>query len=82
MKIIATLIGEKSAKTGVVLGVKSSAYDTIFGDYAPLYPPIIGSYLEPIDPYLDEDPAYKDDIIKDIPKNVLDTYRDPKTGKL
>jgi ABC-type glycerol-3-phosphate transport system substrate-binding protein len=81
VKIIATPIGEMSAKMGVVLGAKSSAYDTIYGDYAPLYPFIIGGYLEPIDPYLDEDPAFRDDIVNDIPKNVLDTYRD-KTGKL
>jgi multiple sugar transport system substrate-binding protein len=82
IEIIATPIGEQSAKMGVVLGSKSSSYDTIYGDYGPLYPFIIGGYLEPLNKYLDEDPAYRDDILKDIPKNVLDTYRNPKTGEL
>ena len=32
--------------------------------------------LEPLEPYLDKDPAYKKDILADIPENVLNLYRD------
>jgi len=82
VKIIATPIGEHTTKAAVALSANTTSYDTIYIDYAILLSFIKGGFLECINPYLDEDPAFRDDVLKDIPANVLATYSDPDTGKL
>ena len=64
------------AKTAVAMASKSDRYDVIFDDYD--YSPqfIAEGALENLEPYLDKDPAFKKDILADIPENVLDLYRD------
>jgi ABC-type glycerol-3-phosphate transport system substrate-binding protein len=63
-------------KTAVALSSKSDRYDIIYEDYY-LLPQLLGQgAVEPIEPYLDKDPAFKQDIFSDVPENVLDLYRD------
>ena len=63
-------------KTAVAMASKSDRYDVIHDDYNFVPQFIAQGALEPLQPYLDKDPAYKADIFADIPENVLDLYRD------
>jgi multiple sugar transport system substrate-binding protein len=72
-------------KTAVAMAAKSDRYDVIFDDYFYVPQFIAEGALVPLDSYLDNDPAFKADILADIPENVLDLYRDKpgaKGGKL
>lgn len=69
-------IADMVTKAAVALGARSSSYDTIFTDYNFVPQFIAQGALEPIEPFLDADPAYKADLLADIPENVLDLYRD------
>ncbi len=76
VQIVAEPIADMLPKTAIALASKSDRYDVIFDDYD--YSPqfIAEGALESLEPYLDKDPAYKKDILSDIPENVLDLYRD------
>lgn len=63
-------------KTAIAMSSKSDRYDAIFEDYLFVPQFIAQGALESIEPYLDQDPEFKNDILADIPSNVLDTYRD------
>jgi multiple sugar transport system substrate-binding protein len=76
VQIQATPIGEMFPKIQLAMASKSDKYDVIDDDYA-YYPQLIaGGHLLNLQSYLDADPAYKEDLYKDVPENVLDLYRD------
>jgi ABC-type glycerol-3-phosphate transport system substrate-binding protein len=76
VQVVAEPIADMLPKTAVAMASKSDRYDVIHEDYN-FVPQFIAQHaLEPIEPYLDKDPAYKKDIFADIPENVLDLYRD------
>jgi ABC-type glycerol-3-phosphate transport system substrate-binding protein len=76
VQIVSEPIADMLPKSTIALASKSDRYDVIFDDYN--YSPqfIAEGALECLEPYLDKDPAYKQDIFADIPENVLDLYRD------
>ncbi len=76
VEIVAEPIADMLPKTAIAMASKSDRYDVIFDDYN--YSPqfIAEGALESLEPYLDKDPAFKADILADIPENVLDLYRD------
>lgn len=76
IQIVAEPIADMLPKTAVAMASKSDRYDVIHEDYNFVPQFIAQRALEPIEPYLDKDPAYKKDILTDIPENVLDLYRD------
>lgn len=76
IQIVAEPIADMLPKTAVAMASKSDRYDVIHEDYNFVPQFIAQRALEPIEPYLDKDPAYKKDILADIPENVLDLYRD------
>ena len=63
-------------KTVVAMAAKEDRYDILHNDYNVVPQLIALGALEPIEPYLDRDAAFKADIMADIPENVLDLYRD------
>lgn len=63
-------------RTVIEMSAKSAQYDVMHNDYNVVPQLIALGSLEPLDPYLDADPEYKDDILADIPENVMDLYRD------
>ena len=76
VQVTAEPIADMLPKTAVAMASKSDRYDVIHEDYN-FVPQFIAQHaLEPLEPYLDKDPAYKKDILADIPENVLDLYRD------
>jgi ABC-type glycerol-3-phosphate transport system substrate-binding protein len=76
VQVVAEPIADMLPKTAVAMASKSDRYDVIHEDYN-FVPQFIAQHaLEPLQPYLDKDPAYKADIMADIPENVLDLYRD------
>lgn len=76
VQIVAEPIADMLPKSAVAMASKTNRYDVIHEDYN-FVPQFIAQHaLEPLDPYLDRDPAYKKDIFADIPENVLDLYRD------
>jgi multiple sugar transport system substrate-binding protein len=76
VQIVAEPIADMLPKSAVAMASKSDRYDIIHEDYN-FVPQFIAQHaLEPLQPYLDKDPAYKADIMADIPENVLDLYRD------
>jgi ABC-type glycerol-3-phosphate transport system substrate-binding protein len=76
VQIVAEPIADMLPKTAVAMASKSDRYDVIHEDYNFVPQFIAQRALEPLEPYLDKDPAYKKDILADIPENVLDLYRD------
>lgn len=76
VQIVAEPIADMLPKTAIAMASKSDRYDVIFDDYAYVPQFIAEGALEPLEPYLDKDPAFKQDIFADIPENVLDLYRD------
>lgn len=76
VQFVAEPIADMLPKAAVALGARSTAYDTIYTDYNFVPQFIAQGALEPIEPFLDEDPDFKADILADIPENVLDLYRD------
>lgn len=76
VQIVAEPIADMLPKTAVAMAAKSDRYDVIHEDYNFVPQFIAQGALESLEPYLDKDPAYKADILADIPENVLDLYRD------
>lgn len=76
VSITAGPIGDILPKMQIALASKTDRYDVISEDY--YYAPMVikGGQVENIQPYLDRDPAWRDDFYKDVPEAVLDTYRD------
>jgi sorbitol/mannitol transport system substrate-binding protein len=76
VEFVAEPIADMLPKTAIAMSAKSDRYDLIHEDYN-LVPQILAQKtLEPIDHYLDQDPAFKQDILSDVPENVMDLYRD------
>lgn len=69
-------IAEMLPKSAIVMASHTDRYDVIQDDYTFLPQFVEQHTVEPIEPYLDRDPAFKADILSDIPENVLDLYRD------
>ncbi len=76
VQITAEPIADMLPKTAIAMASKSDRYDVIHEDYNYVPQFIAQHALEPLQPYLDKDPAFKADILADIPENVLDLYRD------
>ncbi len=76
LQVTAEPIADMLPKTAIAMSSKSDRYDVIQEDYAYVPQFLEQKALEPIQPYLDKDPAFKADILADIPENVLDLYRD------
>jgi ABC-type glycerol-3-phosphate transport system substrate-binding protein len=73
---VAEPIADFIPRTVIEMSAKSDQFDIIHNDYNVVPQLIALGSLEPLDPYLDADPAYRDDILADIPENVMDLYRD------
>ena len=58
------------------MSAKSDKYDVLHDDYNVVPQLIALGSLEPLDAYLEQDMAYKEDILADVPENVMDLYRD------
>ena len=76
LQFTADPIADMLPKSAIAMASKSDRYDVIQEDYA-YVPQFIGQKsIEPIESYLNRDPAFKADLFADIPENVLDLYRD------
>ncbi len=73
---VAEPIADMLPKTAVAISAKSDRYDLIHEDYNFVPQFLAQGALEPIDGYLDKDPAFKQDILSDVPESVMDLYRD------
>jgi ABC-type glycerol-3-phosphate transport system substrate-binding protein len=69
-------IADMLPKSAIAMASKTDRYDVIQEDYIYLPQFIEQKTVAPLQDYLDKDPAYKADILADIPENVLDLYRD------
>jgi sorbitol/mannitol transport system substrate-binding protein len=69
-------ISDMLPKTAIAMAAKEDRYDIIHEDYNFVPQLISMNALEPIEHYLDQDPAFKADILADVPENVMDLYRD------
>jgi ABC-type glycerol-3-phosphate transport system substrate-binding protein len=58
------------------MSAKSDKFDILHNDYNVVPQLIALGSLEPLQPYLEADQAYMDDILADVPENVMDLYRD------
>jgi ABC-type glycerol-3-phosphate transport system substrate-binding protein len=76
VEIVAEPIADMLPKTTIAMAAKSDRYDVIFDDYNYVPQFFAEGALEPLEPYLDKDTAFKQDILGDISENVLDLYRD------
>jgi ABC-type glycerol-3-phosphate transport system substrate-binding protein len=76
VEIVAEPIADMLPKTAVAMAAKSDRYDVIHEDYNLVPQFIAEGALEPLESYLDRDPAFKRDILADVPENVMDLYRD------
>ena len=73
---IAEPIADYIPRTVIEMSARSDRYDILHNDYQVVPQLIALGSLEPIQPYLDADPEYKEDILADVPENVMDLYRD------
>lgn len=69
-------VGDFLAKVAVVMATRTSRYDVICEDYQYIPQFVAEGAAVNLEPYLAKDPAYRADILADIPQNVLDLYRD------
>jgi multiple sugar transport system substrate-binding protein len=63
-------------RTVIEMSAKSDKYDILHDDYIVLPQLIALGSLEPLQPYLEQDPDYMADLLADVPENVMDLYRD------
>ncbi|MCD6057755.1 MAG: hypothetical protein K0Q89_1285 [Thermomicrobiales bacterium] len=73
---IAEPINDYIPRTVIEMSAKSDAYDILHNDYQVVPQLIALGSLEPLQPYLEQDPAYMEDLLADVPENVMDLYRD------
>ncbi len=73
--------GEANPKIQVTMKAKSDAFDVIFGEYGQ-WPAMhaLGAMTD-LTPYLDKDPAWRDDYFSDVPEPVSSLYRVPAEPK-
>jgi multiple sugar transport system substrate-binding protein len=76
VEVYAGPIGEMLGKIQVALASMTDKYDVISQDYSYVAMNIAGNQLESLQPYIDRDPAWRDQLYSDIPEKILDTYRD------
>ena len=73
---IAEPINDYIPRTVIEMSAKSDQYDILHNDYQVVPQLIALGSLEPLQPYLEQDPAYMEDLLADVPENVMDLYRD------
>src|SRR5262245_23184788 len=73
---VAEPIADYIPRTVVEMSAKSDQYDILHDDYNVVPQLIALGSLEPVDERLAADPDFKDDIMADVPENVMDLYRD------
>jgi ABC-type glycerol-3-phosphate transport system substrate-binding protein len=73
---VAEPIADYIPRTVIEMSAKSDKYDILHNDYQVVPQLIALGSLEPLQPYLEEDPDYMADIMADVPENVMDLYRD------
>jgi multiple sugar transport system substrate-binding protein len=73
---IAEPINDYIPRTVIEMSAKSDAYDILHDDYQVVPQLIALGSLEPLQPYLEQDPDYMADLLADVPENVMDLYRD------
>ena len=73
---VAEPIADFIPRTVIEMSAQSDQFDIIHDDYNVVPQLIALGALEPLDAYLDADPEYRDDILADVPENVMDLYRD------
>jgi ABC-type glycerol-3-phosphate transport system substrate-binding protein len=69
-------INDYIARTVIEMSAKSDRYDILHDDYQVLPALIALGSLEPLQERLDADQEYRDDLLADVPENVMDLYRD------
>jgi len=69
-------IADYTPRTVIELSAKSDQFDVLHNDYAVVPQLIAIGSLEPLQERLEADPEYMEDILADIPENVMDLYRD------
>jgi multiple sugar transport system substrate-binding protein len=75
VNILSSPWGEFYQKVSVALASGATQYDTVMHDYGVLPAQAGAGWLVPIDEWLDSDPEFKENVLADIPKNVMDLYR-------
>ena len=69
-------INDYIPRTVIEMSAKSDQYDILHNDYQVVPQLIALGSLEPIQPRLEADPEYMEDLLADVPENVMDLYRD------
>ena len=69
-------IADYIPRTVIEMSAKSAQFDVLHNDYAVVPQLIAMGSLEPLQARLEADQAYMDDLLADVPENVLDLYRD------
>lgn len=69
-------IADYIPRTVIEMSAKSDQFDVLHNDYAVVPQLIAMGSLEPLQARLEADQAYMDDLLADVPENVLDLYRD------
>src|SRR5215207_7892629 len=73
---VAEPIADYIPRTVIEMSAKSEQYDILHNDYNVVPQLIALGSLEPLQPYLEQDPDYMEDLLADVPENVMDLYRD------
>jgi ABC-type glycerol-3-phosphate transport system substrate-binding protein len=73
---VAEPIADYIGRTVIEMSAKSDKFDILHDDYNVVPQLIALGSLEPLQPYLEADKEYMDDILADVPENVMDLYRD------
>jgi ABC-type glycerol-3-phosphate transport system substrate-binding protein len=73
---VAEPIADYIPRTVIEMSAKSDQYDILHDDYNVVPQLIALGSLEPLQPYLEQDPDYMEDLLADVPENVMDLYRD------
>src|SRR5215204_1834277 len=73
---VAEPIADYIPRTVIEMSAKSDQYDILHNDYQVVPQLIALGSLELLQPYLEQDPDYMEDLLADVPENVMDLYRD------
>src|SRR5215472_5895164 len=73
--------GEANPKIQVTMKAKSDAFDVVFAEYGQWPAMHALGALTDLTPYLEKDPAWRDDYFSDVPEPVSSLYRVPADPK-
>ena len=73
---VAEPIADYIPRTVIEMSAKSDQFDILHNDYNVVPQLIAMGSLEPLQERLEADSAYMDDLLSDVPENVMDLYRD------